>query len=324
MKNIKSLSLVCFLFVTLLQIDIFSFEGFSERYEQANLSQLIQEEDTQDVDTSIIKVVDELGGGVYDYEVEAVIPFFPSQIRREWKRYKNEIAERIGPVYPLPTVQSNLWENSAKTIDDLLKDARLTAPYFKEKCVQIAKKTDAVAYFGAGDESIVKSRASLTRKVKRISQELGVSEEQAVSRVRDALRGTIAVDTPEQISLVVDAIKEFAQSEKREVVFINIWEENRLTGYIGVHAKLLLPVYEKQMCIQKNIIVEIQIHLKCVMESTRSSVKEGGHFLYEHVRDGEPDAELQASASTLMYLAALKQCPKSVLPRYIALHSRKR
>lgn len=313
MKASKFLSF--FLFI-IFQFELVSVVNDSIGQLESEIEQSIalKKNQVQEIDRRVIRVVEELGGGIYDRDVGAIIPLFPFQIRIEWMKYKNEIIERIGPIYPRESIQSNLWENNARTVDELLEDAWAASSYFREKCLQIAKKTDSEANFGFQDTSIVKSRASLARKVKKTAQKLRISEEEAVAKIRDALRGTIIVDTPEQIAVVVDAIKEFAQSEKREAVFINIWEENRASGYVSVHAKMLLPIPEKYVSGKKNIIIEIQIHLRCVMDGTMH-----GHFLYEYIRDDKRNSELQTSASTLLYLTALKQCPKSPLPRSIAL-----
>lgn len=323
MKFIKSLQITFFLYLILFQVNLTSIEQISNRIKfELKVEDYLSTKDKaiQEVDTKVAKVVEELGGGVYHSEVEAIVPFFSSYVRNEWFKYKNEITERIGPIVPRVSTESALWENSAKTVEDLLQDAERVASHFRESCLQIAKKTNSAVSFGIKDESIIKSKASLIRKVKQTAQELGISEAEAIAKIRDTVRGTIIVDTPEQIPLVVEAIKELALAEKREVVFINAWEENRPSGYVGVHAKLLFPIHEKKSTsFQKNIIVEIQIHLKCIMDGTLSSVKEREHLLYEHIRNGTFNySDLQTSASTLLYLTGLKECPRSLISKNIA------
>jgi hypothetical protein len=263
-----------------------------------------------EIDIESIKLVEEIGGGIYHSEVDAIVPFFPSLVRAKWLNVKNEIAQRIGPLNPTSTKESTLWKNSATSVESLIKDAQIAAPYFLEKCVLIANKTGTIANFGIGNQYIIKSKKSMERKVKESMLEYGISEEEAVNQMRDSLRGTIIAQTPEQIPLVVQALTEFANEEGREIVFINIWEDNRPSGYVGIHAKMLFPIYDaNEVNTQRNIIVEIQIHLSCIMDGTKKCAKEREHLLYEKIREGEVDPEIQTSASTLLYLTALKQCP---------------
>lgn len=262
-----------------------------------------------EIDSKSVKTAEEIGGGVYCHEVDAIVPFFPHLIREEWMKEKNAIAERIGPIYPIFSEKKALWRNSANSIDSLIKDAQMAAPYFWEMCVLIAHKTGATPSFGVGNQNILKSRKSITRKVQE-SIKLGLSEEEAVSHVRDSLRGTIIVDTPEQIPVVVQSLKEFACEMGREIFFINIWEDNRSSGYVGIHAKMLFPIYDaKKMDTNRNIIVEIQIHLKCIMDGTKTCVKEREQLLYAQMVQQGIDSKIQTTASTLLYLTALKQCP---------------
>lgn len=263
------------------------------------------------VDLKAALVVEELGGGVYNSEIDAFVPFSSTVIRSEWSKYKNEIAERIGSIDSNMTGESERWENSARTIDELLEDAKMAADSFRKSCLNIADKTHSIAYFGHNDQSLIKERASLTNKVKQTAEELGISREDAVTKIRDALRGTIIVDYPEQVVGVVEAINEFALSENRKAIFINTWEDNRPSGYVGVHAKILLPIRDEDgELIDRNIIVEIQIHLKCIVNASLDSAKERTHQVYEQMR-GEKTSEKQYSASTLLYLTCLKECPKA-------------
>jgi Region found in RelA / SpoT proteins len=254
---------------------------------------------------------DEMDGGIYHQMLDTIIPFFPALIRAEWLNDKKEILERIGPIYPTPSKESTLWRNTATSIDDLINDAGIAAPYFWEKCILIANKTGSSANFGISDRNMIKSCKSIKRKVEEEMLQEGISYEEAVSKIRDALRGTIIAETPEQVQLIVNALKNFANEEGQEIVFINIWEDSRPSGYVGVHAKMLLPIRDAQgLDTQRNIIAEIQIHLRCVMDGTIKCVKERSHFFYEQARMGIVDADTQTSASTLLYLAALKNCPK--------------
>lgn len=264
-----------------------------------------------EIDSQSIRTAEKIGGGVYYREVDAIVPFFPALVRAEWLNYKNAISERIGPIHPAPTKESALWKNSATTIDQLIADARMAASYFWEMCLNIAHKTCCVANFGIRNSYMIKSKNSINIKVQE-SMEIGLSREESVSKIRDALRGTIIAETPEQIPTIVQALKEYAHEMGREFVFTNIWEDNRPSGYVGIHAKMLFPICDKYgSYTQRNIIIEIQIHLRCIMDGTKRCVKEREHLLYEQMRIREIAPEIQTAASTLLYLTALKQCLKN-------------
>lgn len=261
-----------------------------------------------EIDSQSVRIAEEIGGGVYYHEVDAIVPFFPKFVREEWKYYKDKIAKRIGQITPSPSKESALWRNSATSVQMLLKDATMSAPFFWEMCVSIAHQSESTANFGIDNLYMIKSKKSMLRKIQG-SMKLGISEKEAVTKLRDALRGTIIAETPEKVFEIVQNIKEFASKKGHEVVFINIWEENRPSGYVGIHAKMLFPVYDSEgLPTDRNIITEIQIHLRCIMDGTKECVKEREHLLYEQMHRRGIEPEIQAAASTLLYLTALKQC----------------
>lgn len=260
------------------------------------VSQLMQEK--------AAKQAEELGGSYYHPRLEAVIPNYPDIIREEWLRCKNQIAARIGTIDPGPIASSAYWENSAKKTDLLLKDAQIAAPYFKNMCVEVAQKTNTVAHFGFKGKAIVKTKKSLKDKVSQDVRQLDISRKLAVAKIRDALRGTIIAEKPEQIPGVVEKIKEYAVKMDSEVVFTNAWQDERPTGYVGVHAKILFPVVKGKK--QDYIIGEIQIHLKCIVDGTENSPKEQQHLIYKHEEAASFDEEMRF-ASILIYLTGLKE-----------------
>lgn len=319
MKILKFSSLFFVLFVfAFYQPHISAFDYLKTDLTSALPLENHQKKESQpllEIDSQSVKIAEEIGGGVYYHEVDAIVPLFPSLVRTEWMNYKNAIAEEIGAIYPAPTQESALWRNTADSIDALVKDAQMAAPYFWEMCLTIAKRTESIANFGIGNQYMIKSKESISRKVQE-SVVQGESKEEAISKIRDTLRGTIIAETPEQIPLIVQALKEFAYGMGREIVFINIWKENRPSGYVGIHAKMLFPIYDEEgHQTQSNIIIEIQIHLKCIMDGTQMCVKEREHLLYDEMRKKNVDPEIQTAASTLLYLTALKQCPLKHIPK---------
>ena len=161
-----------------------------------------------------------------------------------------------------------------------------------------------------GDKEIVKSETSLSRKVIQDASHLNISQSEAVTKIRDALRGTLIVNTPKQVPLIAKAIQDFVARQGGEVIFRNFWEEERADGYVGVHAKILLPFFdqEQETVEKKYVIAEIQIHLRSIMDGTKKSAKEREHKIYEKLRKEDFDTETISSASMLLYLTGIKAC----------------
>lgn len=321
MKILKILSLICLLLTTFFNLSFIPFEQHARLPLLPSMEPFqvhIKSQPLFEIDSQSVQIAEEIGGGIYYREVDAIVPFFPSLVRAEWLNYKNYIAERIGPIYPTTTKESLSWKNSATSIDLLVKDAQTAAPHFLEMCMFVAHKTGSTANFGIDNQYMIKSKRSIARKIQE-STRGGLSESDAVSKVRDALRGTIIAETPEQISLITESLKEYAHNLGREIIFINIWEENRPSGYVGIHAKMLFPVYDnKGLYTQRDVIVEIQIHLKCIMDGTKRCVKEREHLMYDQMRKKGVDPEIQTAASNLLYLTALKQSiPKKFIKKTI-------
>lgn len=252
------------------------------------------------------RLLQEVGGGKYSKEIEAIIPSNPTVVKERWTQYKKEIAEEIGSINPSASKESSLWENSARSVEDLLRDAKQAAPLFRAGCFQIAKETSSEPYFGPGGREIIKGKKSLTRKVLQDADIAGISQEEATQKIRDALRGTLIADSPEQVSLIAAKIQDFVKRQGGELIFKNFWQDKeRKNGYVGVHAKILLPFYVAHQgeTLKKIIIAEIQIHLRSFMDGTMRSAKEREHRIYEKVRKEEVDEEAIASASMLIYLS---------------------
>lgn len=274
-------------------------------YSPHETSQVVAEIDSQSVNT-----IEEMGGGVYYREVDAIVPLFPSIVWIEWLNYKNAIAEKIGPIFPGPSKESAKWSNSANTIEQLIADARDASNQFLSMCLNISHKTGCTPNFGIDNQYMIKSKKSIERKIIE-GMNAGLKKEEAISKIRDTLRGTIIADNVEQIPLVVQALKNYAREMGREVIFINIWNDNRSSGYVGIHAKMLFPVYDaKGNIIDRNINAEIQIHLKSIMDGTQRCAKERAHLLYNQMHTRSIDPKIQTSSSMLLYLTALKQSPK--------------
>lgn len=249
------------------------------------------------------------GGGQLDPILDAVLPVNSNETHLEWVHKKNQVARLIGKLPP--PVPSDQWRNSSTTIVEMMHDIHRLAPIFKETSLRIAEETNSSVNFGPNDKNMIKNEESLTRKVQQDSKLLEISEEDALSKIGDALRGTIVTDDPRNIKQIVDKISTYVERNGGKITFKNLWAEERESGYVGVHAKLLLPIPSEEGE-TKYVMAEMQIHLNAIMDGTKECVKEREHLIYEHVRTGfDP---LQASAgSKLLYLAALNKVLKPVV-----------
>jgi hypothetical protein len=255
----------------------------------------------------------QLKGGHYDKNLHAVIPADIPKTELEWKKAKDRIAHMIGPLPLLFGQDSHQWVNSSKNVDHLLRDANLMAPCFKEDFQYIAYVTGGTAHFGLEDRNIVKTRESLVNKVKRDAKALGLSEEEAVSKIGDALRGTIIVDDVDKIPLVVAEILNYVDYKDAQVIFKNLWAEDRESGYVGIHAKILLPIVKgEKIAEERSILAEMQIHLYSIADGTNESVKERAHMLYENVRMENFNPLLLSAASKLLFLTGMQDVIKSL------------
>ncbi len=248
---------------------------------------------------------DRFGGGVYNRKIEAVIPCDGMAAHVEWVQAKNRIAREIG-IIPSPSLDNYLWQNSATSVRELLHDAQALSKDFHDKCEDIAASAHSVANFGPKDACFLKSEASLERKVNQDSKFLGISKQQALSKIGDALRGTIYTDNPKKVQKIVEGVIEYANEKQGKVVFKNIWAEERESGYVGLHAKIYLPVPSSEGEKAKYLIVELQIHLESIMNGSELCPKEREHLIYEKVRTGSFNPLDVSSASKLIMLAAMR------------------
>lgn len=254
-----------------------------------------------------------LKGGYYDKNLHAVVPADVSQTEKEWKKAKDHIAHIIGPLPYLPTHNNLLWENSAQNVDTLLQDALIVAPSFKRDFQYMAFITGTTAYFGPHNQNIVKTRESLASKVNRDASTLDISEKEAVTKIGDTLRGTMIVDDIFQIHAVIAEIINYAHHKNAQVAFKNLWVEDRKSGYVGIHAKILLPLPKsKFMTKPRYILAEMQIHLHSIVDGTNESVKEREHLIYEHARLENFDYPVLSAASKLLFLTAMQDILKSL------------
>lgn len=253
---------------------------------------------------------EKLSGGYFDEKIHTVIPSDFYQTEKVWKRTKDRIAQLIGPIPAPKGTDSALWENSSKTVNGLLQDAQKMAPLFKKDFQNIALAHRAMANFGPGNEFIVKSSGSLIRKVNRDAKEFNLSEAEAVSQIGDVLRGTVIADKVQKIPGIIAAIVDYADKQGAKVVFKNLWLEDRESGYVGIHAKLLLPILEAEGT--RYVLAEMQIHLDSIADGTAMSAKERAHLIYENVRSEQTSPVELSAASKLLFLTAMDEALQKI------------
>ncbi|MBA3723261.1 MAG: hypothetical protein H0W88_12785 [Parachlamydiaceae bacterium] len=292
---------IIFVFIS-FQLSILSINTYSEE-----LVDLLEQVNDYDIDKQAAFNVIESGGGVYYHEMEAIVPLYPEIIHQEWLEYRSIIAKEIGTVSPLFSKEHMTWQNSAQSSDELLRDAKKVSLFFLDFCEKIATDTDSNTYFGPDNDYLLKSKSSLLRKIKKDVKRLG-TESKAISIMPDSIRGSIITDSPLNIARIVAEIKEAANEINGKVFFHNYWEEEKQSGYVGVHAKILFPIKGINSDEEtRYIIAELQIHLDCIMDGTPESVKERTHVLYESLRSENHDPVFMSNASKLLFLTALKK-----------------
>src|SRR2546421_523097 len=74
------------------------------------------------IDEQAACAVIKLGGGFYDQDLEAIVPYESELIHEEWKKKRGRIAKKIGKIAPAASKRSIFWRNSAASIDELLED----------------------------------------------------------------------------------------------------------------------------------------------------------------------------------------------------------
>lgn len=257
-------------------------------------------------------LAESLGGSKYNAELQAFVPCNPQWVHQEWKKYKNLISSQIGDITPV-LYEKESWKNSATTIEQLLQDAETYAPSFVQMAEQIASQTGSIANFGADNQHLIKSFDSLKRKVDSDMVEKGVDELTAISKIADAVRGTIITERAENTELIAELIKTYIASQGGSVAFKNYWVKERDSGYTAIHAKIFMPFgSDGEKDASKWILCELQIHLSYIMDGTDSCVKEREHLLYEHQRMADYDSSTLAAASQLLYLTKLQQYVEEV------------
>ena len=254
-------------------------------------------------------VASDVGGGEWNEQFKVVVPHNPERVWGAWLKEREQLAARIGDT-PQGLSQDEAeqkWTNDhSRTEEQLVDLAGRTKPAWtaavRKIVAAIGGKVEAA--FGDGDQHATKGIGSLTRKSKKIQEEKGLEPTVAVNRgVGDAIRGSVIVDTPEELgSAIREAVKLFGHEN---IVVDNkfVGKPNK-SGYTAVHCDVWFPDANGT-----RMKAELQFHMRSFYDGSEANVKGQAHKLYEATRETHKgDAGLTA-ASHLLFLAGMRRTP---------------
>lgn len=292
-------------------------DGFNDKFDKFNNYYFINDRsdwgnlyiEGLDIDfKAAILAQRKLSGGHFDEKAHCVIPRNFSQTDRIWKMTKDDILNLIGPLPEGSSDDVENWENSSKTVEGILEDAEKVSFKFKQDFQDIASQTRTIANFGLNDEFLIKSEESLVRKLNEDAKDLNLCSEEALARIGDVLRGTIIVDDIDKIFFVVFTIQKYAESIGGKVAFKNAWAQDRESGYVGIHAKILFPIQDNGENNEPSyIITEMQIHLENLVDGTKFCPKERAHLIYENARKKNHHSRGLTASSKLIFLIGMEE-----------------
>lgn len=244
-----------------------------------------------------------LGGGLYDHLLKEVVPNNPHITNEVFNCLKDHIRKKLGNI---SSSTNKLELNSATNHKNLRYDAEIVAPHFIENVRKISKETGGDANFGPGDMFAIKGEDSLKRKIAGDSQSEKISIEQATQKISDALRGTIIIDSEEQMQSITKKTAEWVEAEGGSISWKNIFQEQRDDGYIGIHGKILLP-FISDTGENRQIRCELQLHFRTVADGSLDSPKERMHLLYKNTNEtpSPNDKLISKSVSKLSFLSGM-------------------
>ena len=211
-----------------------------------------------------------------------------SSMKRAWLSAKSQIAAIIGNdvLDQKMNITREFVSTDVGTVNELLAKAALVAPEFKAFADNLSSAIPG-AYFTAGpdDMYLTKTNASLTRKVFSRMNNSEQDMEYIVSRIGDAVRGTIVVEHSWQLKELIELFepKLLELATGSLITFENKFapEVRYESGYVGVHCNMLFNSKNKEI---GPLIVEMQLHLASIFDGTNECPKEYSHSVYEVAR----------------------------------------
>jgi hypothetical protein len=142
-----------------------------------------------------------------------------------------------------------------------------------------------------------------------------------VAQIGDVIRGSLLADRPEQIPLLLQSVTERVIAQGGKFFIKNFWEDPKplSLGYVGVHIKIRMPLPSKETNAsegqtpssldnqkKKYILMELQLHVKEIMDGTKDCAKEIAHLLYKTPQEADEKISSEIiGSSQLVYLAAM-------------------
>jgi len=235
-----------------------------------------------------------------------VIPGYNIATTHSWNTQRiliNTALEMVNELVPYEsdTTAHRDFSNSAKTVNELHKDAHEAKHQFCIHLEKIAIETGAKMNAGADNEFMVKTISSIESKVDRWKVS-GLSEEAIIQKVNDCLRATLIC---KDINMLEETIKSFFELTEESEVFLgqaysNKFQESYDLGYVGYHCNGVMIVDGKK------VRFEVQFHLEDIVDGTSSSIKELSHIVYEAARGSgdTPNSPINIKALGKLFFAA--------------------
>lgn len=243
----------------------------------------------------------EKGSGSTLNVVKAPVPKNLEALRRDVVAARQKIADILGDV---GDTEDPKFANHAESADEVLQDAQAAEPLLRSVVGASAQAAGGEANFGPGGKFALKSPESLQRKVRERIETRQQGEAAVVKGISDAVRGSVLVDTHEQLKKASEAIRAAVEKAGGKIFVDNKFKTPHEFGYGAVHADLLLPAGDSGRMIR----AEVQLHLRAVNDGTMQSVKESSHKFYELLRGDAKtvwrDAAACTGASLLAYMSA--------------------
>lgn len=140
------------------------------------------------------------------------------------------------------------------------------------------------------------------------------SEAESVRAIGDALRGTLVANKLEQIPRLLQKINELIKDAGGDSWDKNFWGDPKplSLGYVGFHKRMRIPIPPKKNQAgepqkKKFILMELQIHIKQIMDGTDDCAKEITHRLYKIPEEvaKETDSSDVISSAKLIFLTSM-------------------
>lgn len=186
--------------------------------------------------------------------------------------------------------------NDGTTPEELVADARRAWPILRAACQAVARSVGGHVWAGPADAFAIKSIASIRSKIARKREALpdATESELVAHAIGDAVRCTIAVDSPEQLTRAIRHFRRAATNSGWAVSVENKYTGPSPSGYYGVHYTVVMQTPEG-----RHVTGEVQFHLRPMVE-----VKEAMHRIYDRVRELGATETVKDIAQVLLLSAA--------------------